>query len=155
MFGEDDYAASLPRLAAELGVAERVELCGFVEDVAGVLASTDVLIHASLLPEPFGQVVLEALGAGCAVVVPDAGGPAEIVTDGVDGLRYALGDRAALAAALRRLAVEPELRAALGAAGERTASAYTPAALAPRLLAAWEDARRAGPWHRMRRHRGG
>jgi glycosyltransferase involved in cell wall biosynthesis len=153
MFGEDEYAASLSRLAAELGVAERVELCGFVEDVAGVLADTDVLIHASLDPEPFGQVVVEALGAGCAVVVPDAGGPAEIVTDGVDALLYPIGDRAALAAALRRLAEQPELRAALGTAGERTAAAYTPTALAPRLLEAWDDARRRGPWHRLRARR--
>jgi glycosyltransferase involved in cell wall biosynthesis len=154
MFGEDEYAASLPRLAVELGVAGRVELLGFVDDVAGVLAGTDVLIHASLDPEPFGQVVIEAMGAGCAVVVPDAGGPAEIVTDEVDALLYPLGDRLALAAALRRLAEQPELRAALGAAGERTAEAYTPVALAPRLLEAWGEARRVGPWHRLRGRRG-
>jgi glycosyltransferase involved in cell wall biosynthesis len=141
LFGEDDYAASLPGLAERLGVADRVHLDGFVDDVAAILCDTDVLVHASTEPEPFGQVVVEALGAGCAVVVADRGGPAEVVTDGVDGVHYAMGDRDALAAALRRLAGDPALRDRLSAAGEATAAAYTPEALAPRLLEAWARAR--------------
>jgi glycosyltransferase involved in cell wall biosynthesis len=148
MFGEEAYAESLPELAVSLGVADRVEFCGFVDDVAGVLGATDVVVHASVLPEPFGQVVIEAMGAGCAVVVADAGGPAEVVTDGVDGVLYPMGDRAALAAALRRLAGHAELRARLGAAAARTAAAFTPDALAPGLLAVWGEARG------RRRHRG-
>lgn len=150
LFGEDDYAATLAPLAASLGVAALVYFDGFVDDVAGVLADTDVVIHASLDPEPFGQVVIEAMGAGCAVLVADAGGPSEIVTDGVDGLLYARGDRAALAAVLRRVASDPALRAALGTAAAHAATAYTPSALAPRLLAAWDEARGRG-WRARRR----
>ena len=142
LFGEDEYAASLPPLAASLGVSGRVELRGFVDDVAGLLGESDVLVHASLDPEPFGQVVVEALGARCAVLVADAGGPAEIVTDGVDGLLYAMGSRLALAAGMRRLADDPALRVRLADAGVVTAAAYTPEALAPLLLAAWNEARR-------------
>ena len=104
-----------------------------------------------MLAEPFGQVVIEALGAGCAVVVPDVGGPAEVVTDGVDGLVYPIGDRDALVAAVRRLAGDPGLRRSLGDAGVRTAAAYTPAALAPRLLDAWGEAIARGPWRAGRR----
>jgi len=141
LFGEGDVAASLVDVAARRGVGDRVVVCGFVEDVAAELAATDVLIHASLQPEPFGQVVVEAMGAGCAVVVADAGGPAEIVTEGVDGLRYPMGDRVALADTLRRVGGDPELRARLGAAAAATAAAYTPDALAPGLLEAWQAAR--------------
>jgi glycosyltransferase involved in cell wall biosynthesis len=144
MFGEDDYAATLAPLAERLGVADRVELLGFVDDVASVLARTDVLVHASIDPEPFGQVVIEALGAGCAVVVPDEGGPAEVVTDGVDGLWYRRGDRTALATALRRLAEDPATRERLAARGVVTAQAYAPSAVAPRLVAAWQEARDKG-----------
>lgn len=154
MFGEDRYADSLAPLAAALGVADRVSLCGFVDDVASVLAATDVLVHSSVEAEPFGQVVVEAMGAGCAVLVADAGGPAEVVTDGVDGLTYAMGDAVALSAAMRRLAGDPALRASLGTAAVATATAYTPAALAPRLLAAWEQAVARGP-ARHRRERAG
>ncbi|HEV3212300.1 MAG TPA: glycosyltransferase [Acidimicrobiales bacterium] len=141
LFGEGDVAAALAALAERRGVGERVVVRGFVDDVAGELAATDVLIHASTEPEPFGQVVIEAMGAGCAVVVADAGGPAEVVTDGVDGVLYPMGDRAALAVALRRLAGDAELRARLGVAAARTAAAYTPDALAPGLLAVWAEAR--------------
>jgi glycosyltransferase involved in cell wall biosynthesis len=144
MFGDDDYADTLAPLAERLGVADRVTFLGFVDDVATVLARTDVLVHASIDPEPFGQVVLEALGAGCAVVVPDEGGPAEVVTDGLDGLWYRRGDRTALAATLRRLADDPATRERLAAHGVVTAQAYTPSAIAPRLVAAWQEARGKG-----------
>ena len=141
LFGEDAYAESLGPLADSLGVGDRVVLAGFVDDVAAVLAGTDILVHASTDPEPFGQVVVEAMGAGCAVLVADAGGPAKTVTDGVDGIRYAMGDRQALATAMRRLAEDPATRARLGAAARVTAAAYTPAALAGPLLDAWAQAR--------------
>lgn len=137
LFGEDTYADSLPALAASLGVASRVSFEGFVEDVADVLAATDVLVHSSTLPEPFGQTVLEGMGAGCAVVVADRGGPRELVTDGVDGLHYPMGDADALSACLSSLGADPSLRARLASAALSTARAYTPEALAPRLLDAW------------------
>lgn len=137
LFGEDEYAAGLPRLAEELGVADRVRFDGFVEDVAGVLGQTDVFVHSARSPEPFGQVVVEAMGAGCAVVVANRGGPADVVTDGFDGLQYGMDDEGQLAACLRRLADDPELRERLGAAARETARAYLPEQLAPLLLDAW------------------
>lgn len=115
LFGEDRYAAWLPRLAAALGVADRVTFLGFVDDVPGELARLDVLVHASTVPEPWGQVVLEGMAAGLPVVASGAGGPAELVTDGVDGLLVAPGDPAALRAALRELQ-RAELRERLGGA---------------------------------------
>jgi glycosyltransferase involved in cell wall biosynthesis len=154
LFGEEEFAASLRARAESLGVAGRVEFRGFVDDIASVLADTDVLVHSSRIPEPFGQVVIEAMGSGCAVLVPDEGGPAEVVTDGVDGVTYAMGDVVALSKALRRLADDPALRARLGEAAARTASGYTPEALAPRLLAAWSSAATRGRRARRRRRHG-
>jgi glycosyltransferase involved in cell wall biosynthesis len=152
LFGEEAFASSLPARAAALGIEGQVEFPGFVDDVAAVLQATDVLVHCSRIPEPFGQVVIEAMGAGCAVLVPDQGGPAEVVTDGVDGVHYAMGDLASLSKALRHLAGDDELRSRLGAHAVATAAAYTPQALAPRLLEAWRTAvagsRRT---HRLRR----
>jgi glycosyltransferase involved in cell wall biosynthesis len=153
LFGEDDYAASLPKLAEHLGIAAQVRFEGFVDDVAGVLADTDVVVHSSRDPEPFGQVVLEAMGAGCAVLVADQGGPASLVTDGVDGLHYAMGDTDALASALRRVSDDASLRQRLGSAATGTAARFTPEALAPRLLEAWEAAIARTPVRRARRRR--
>ncbi len=60
------------------------------------------------------------------MVATDAGGPAEIITDGVDGLLVPPGDVDALAAALRRLLDDAELRARLGAAGVKRAEDFSP-----------------------------
>ncbi len=133
MFGETDFADSLPRLAQELGIADRVEFTGFVDDVAAQLARMDVLVHCSTVPEPFGQVVIEGMAAGIPVIAADAGGPAEILTDGVDGVLTPLGDEPALSAALRRLSGDPNEAARIGSAGLESSRRYSPESIARQL----------------------
>jgi glycosyltransferase involved in cell wall biosynthesis len=152
LFGEG-VEADLRQAAQRLGVADRVVFTGHVDDVASVLAGLDVLVHASTVPEPFGQVVVEGMCAGLAVVASDAGGPAEVVRHGADGLLTPPGDVTALAAALRRLADDPGLRRRLGAAARERAGDFAPS----RSAAALEDAyravlrrRRRGPRRRAR-----
>ncbi len=135
LFGEERYETDLRRLAAKLGIADRLEMTGFREDVAAELADLDVLVHASVIPEPFGQAVVEGMAAGLPVVATEAGGPAEVITHGVDGLLVPPGDRAALAGALRSLGNDPELRARLGAAARQRARAYEPLPIATRVVA--------------------
>jgi glycosyltransferase involved in cell wall biosynthesis len=133
LFGEHDYERELHELAERLDIAERVEFIGFKEDVAAELASFDILVHASTIPEPFGQVVLEGLAAGKAVVAAGAGGPTEIITHGRDGLLYEPGDADALAAALTTLAADPALRGRLGHAGVIRSQDFAPDAIAAEL----------------------
>lgn len=135
LFGTDDYASSLHDLADRLGIADRVEFRGFRDDVPAELGRLDVLVHASVEPEPFGQVVVEGMAAGLPVVAAAPGGPAEIVEHGETGLLYPMGDRDALAQALRRLAGDPELRARLGDAGRRAAARYAPEPVAAEVRA--------------------
>jgi glycosyltransferase involved in cell wall biosynthesis len=142
LFGEDDYAASLRDLASELGVSDRVEFVGFVPAVGTELARLDVLVVPSLVPEGFGLTVIEGMAAGLPVVAPDAGGPADIVTDGVDGVLVPPGDAVALASALRRLASDPPTRQRLGDAARRRAADFTPARSAAALGAALRTAAR-------------
>lgn len=114
-FGEEPYRAQLEKLAAELGVA--AEFTGHVDDPAEYLTAADILVHCSVLPEPFGQVVVEGMAAGCAVVAATPGGPAEIIRTGIDGLLVPGGDVAALTAALETLLHDPADRARLAIAG--------------------------------------
>lgn len=134
LFGEGAYEDELRALVSTLGLAGRVEFRGFRPDVGAELTRLEVVVHASTLPEPFGQVVVEAMAAGRAVVVPDAGGPAEIVRHDIDGLLYPMGDQAALAQALRRLATDADLRRRLGEAARCSASRYLPEAVASQVL---------------------
>jgi glycosyltransferase involved in cell wall biosynthesis len=128
------YAEGLRVLAGELGIADRVEFRGFSEDVAGELGQIDILVNASTTPEGFGQVVVEGMAAGCAVVASAAGGPAEVITDGVDGLLYRPGDVEGLAQVLVRLAADPPLRSRLGAAARQRASDFTPERAAGKVM---------------------
>ncbi len=139
MFGEEDFERELGSLAQELGIAARVEFRGFREDIWRELGSLDVLVHASLIPEPFGQVVLEGMAAGLPVLAPDAGGPAEVIDDGSTGTLFPRGDADALAAAMRALAQDPERRRRLGEAAREAAGAYRPQLLAGRFEQAYAE----------------
>ena len=110
MFGDDAYAASLAALARELGVDGRVDLPGFQADVPAELAEMDVLVHASVIPEPFAQVVVEWMAAGLPVVAADVGGPDEVVEHGRTGFLTPPGDVCALAEQLRELRDDPAAR---------------------------------------------
>lgn len=138
LFGEHDYERGLHEQARALRISERVDFIGFVEDIATELRSLHVLVHASLIPEPFGQVVVEGLAAGTPVIAARAGGPAEIITDGVDGLLYDPGSPDALAAALLRIVDDDELRERLIRAGRERARAYAPEPIARELEAVYE-----------------
>jgi glycosyltransferase involved in cell wall biosynthesis len=126
LFGEEGYERSLRALVGQLGLGDRVELRGFCENVAGELAEVDALVHASVIPEPFGRVIVEGMAAGLPVVAAGAGGPDEIVTDGVDGLLYPPGDVDELAATLRRVSTDMALAERLGRAAVERARIFSP-----------------------------
>jgi glycosyltransferase involved in cell wall biosynthesis len=128
MFGGEDerYAAGLVDLVGELGIADRVDFRGFRDDVSAELAGMDVMVHASTVPEPFGQVVVEGMACGLAVVASAAGGPLEIITPGIDGELFPPGDVEHLASLLVELDADPARRARLGKAGIRRSLDFRP-----------------------------
>ena len=120
LFGHEDHLDELQRRAAELGVADQVDFLGHVNDVDALIAHWDLAVQASTRPEPLGQNVLQYLAAGRAVIAVDEGGPAEWITDGVNGLLVPPRDPATLAAALSRLDSDAALRSRLAAAAAAT-----------------------------------
>ncbi|WP_299954897.1 glycosyltransferase [uncultured Modestobacter sp.] len=134
LFGEDDYLASLTRLIADLGLADKVVLVGQVDDTTPWLHRAHLMVHASVLPEPFGQVIVEAMAAGTPVIATNAGGPAEIITAGVDGLLVEPGNVNALTTAISQLHGSPDDRESMIRAARETAAQYRLAAIAPRVL---------------------
>jgi len=121
VMGDPAFADGLRARAGRL--AAGIEFAGQVE-VAPYLASADVLVHCSRRPEPFGQVVVQGLAAGLAVLAPDAGGPAEILAPLAADALYPQDDAAALAAAILRLARDRALLRRLAVAGPGIAAAY-------------------------------
>lgn len=93
-------------------------------DVADLLRASDVMVHASTAPEPFGLVLVEAMAMGTPVIASNVGGPTEILDEG-SGILVAPGDPAPLAAALQRLAGDSLLRERLVAGGPRRALMFS------------------------------
>lgn len=122
----------LRRLAGTLGLGAAVELTGPVSPIEPEFARASILAVASDL-ESFGMTIVEAMRVGVPVVSTDCPlGPAEIITDGVDGRLVPPGNAAALAAALCELIEDDEGRRAMGKAALETARRYDPGALARR-----------------------
>lgn len=94
----------------ELGLAAQVHCLGFEKNPAEVLNSIDVLVHASVKPEPFGRVILEAMACGVPVVATKIGGVLELIEDEKSGLLYAPEDVGQLTHQTNRLLNSSELR---------------------------------------------
>ena len=111
--GEVPYEAELRARAALPSLAGRVHMLGPRDDVPRLIMACDVVVHPSVLAEPFGRVLVEAMLAGRPVVATDAGGVPEVVTDGETGVLVPPGDARALGDALESLRREPARTAAL------------------------------------------
>jgi glycosyltransferase involved in cell wall biosynthesis len=116
LVGEGPERPGAEALIRRLGLAHSVSLLGDREDVPQLLAASQVFV-LSTRSEGLPVSILEAMAAGLPVVATGVGGVPELVVDGETGLLVRPGDPAALAAALRRLLEDPELRRKLGAAG--------------------------------------
>jgi phosphatidylinositol alpha 1,6-mannosyltransferase len=103
------------------------------EELAALYASLDVFAHSGPY-ETFGQTLQEAAASGLPVLAPAAGGPLDLVQDGVTGYLVRPEDPAALTAGVARLAADPAARAAFGAAGRRRVLGRSWAALTQELV---------------------
>jgi glycosyltransferase involved in cell wall biosynthesis len=143
--GDGPEREPLARLAAELGVADRVELAGQLPHETALARARAA--HVFVMPsidEAFGVVYVEAMAAGLpAIGARGEAGPQEIAAAG-DGLRLvAPGDVEALAAEIEGLIAEPEYAKDLGeAARETVRRAFTWEACGRATVAAYEDALR-------------
>ncbi len=132
---EPRYEAQLRQRIDALGLAERVTLAGFQQDIPLWMQAMDVVVHASD-NEPFGIVVIEAMALGKPVVAGACGGPAEVITDGLNGLLAPFGNAPALAAAVVRYLDNPVFAAECGARARLRAADFTEERYAANLVSA-------------------
>jgi glycosyltransferase involved in cell wall biosynthesis len=106
------------------GLAPAVTFAGFQEDVPRWMQAMDIIVHAADR-EPFGIVVVEAMALGKPVVAGAAGGPAEVITPGVDGQLAPYADAAAIARCIGRFIDDTDFAARCGAAARRRAQDFS------------------------------
>jgi glycosyltransferase involved in cell wall biosynthesis len=117
--GNECHVDELRRRAQDAGIGDRFEITGDIEDVAAATAALDIAVMPSVVPEPFGNVVMEAMCLGKPVIASTNGGGREQIEDGVTGFLVAPGDANALARALATLLADPERARVMGEAGRR------------------------------------
>jgi glycosyltransferase involved in cell wall biosynthesis len=106
---EKIYFEELQYLVKELGLSNNVIFAGFRSDVPLIMASSDVIVHSSTEPEPFGRVIVEGMLAGKPVIATAAGGVLDIIHDQVTGLLVPIKNPKAMAEAIQYLLKNPKL----------------------------------------------
>jgi glycosyltransferase involved in cell wall biosynthesis len=113
--GQQDYFDRCRALAAELGVADRIEFWGYIPDPERAFLESDVALMCSR-HEAMGRVTAEAMSACRPVIGFDSGGTTELIDPGRTGLLYR-GGAAELAACMAHYVAAPELAWQHGQAG--------------------------------------
>ena len=120
--GNDVYLGELENYVQGQHLSEVVHFHGRIQqdELIDRYDCSDLLLVPSLWQEPFGLVVVEAMARGLPVIASNLGGPAEILTHGVDGLLVEPGNEQELAAAIRLLLNDPAKRAHMGRSARDT-----------------------------------
>jgi len=109
----------LETLAVALGIADRIQFTGWLDDPESCFADCDVVVFPSRWQEPFGLSGAEALAHGVPVVAFDTGGVREWLDDGRGGFVVPEKDLQAMADKLDTLASDSALRREMGENGRR------------------------------------
>lgn len=142
VYGDGGEAAKLRTMVHELGLAGQVLLMGGFSPIESEWAKGAIAVVTSSA-ESFGMTLVEAMRCGLPVVSTDCPvGPREIITHGEDGLLVTNGDAAAVAAGLRTVMADGDLRRSMAAAALRNSARYDPAVIAARYVELFETAAR-------------
>lgn len=102
LIGEGEEEDNLRRLAADLGITDRVRFIGWTMDPGPYLSACDVMVIPSR-HEPLGNVVLEAWAVGKPIVSTASEGPSWLIDDNVNGLIVPIDDHEGVGKAIDRL----------------------------------------------------
>lgn len=119
LFDEHKYDEEIRQLPKKLGIENLVEFTGFCSDIEEVIEGLDLVVHASMTGEPFGQVIIEGMAAGKPVVATNGGGVPEIVEDGSTGILVPMGDVQAMADAICEILADPVRAREMGIRGRQ------------------------------------
>ena len=120
-----EYAASLQAFVEREGLGTSVQFVGSRQDVPDFVNASDICLHASVIPEPFGLVILEAMALGKPLLAAGTGGPAEILTP-ESGVLFDPNRPDELAAAFTRLVPDQQARERLGRAALARVERFSP-----------------------------
>lgn len=138
------YLNEIRKIISDSGFGDRFTLTGYRADVEQLYFAMDIIVHASIEPEPFGMVVPEGMAARKPVIAADAGGPSEVIESGVDGILVPPGDVEKLSVAILDLADDPLKRKRIGERGyQKAKTRFTIEAAAQQVEEVYSNLRRS------------
>jgi len=117
--GNEDHLVRLHELIREKNLEDKIFFTGDIEEVRDIYAAFDITVVPSVLPEPFGRVVMESMAAGTPVVGSRCGGIPEQIVDGLTGLLFNPGHEEDLARTLAQLMTDKVTLLRMGKEGQR------------------------------------
>ena len=97
----------IKNLTKELNLTKQVIFTGEREDILQIMTASDVIVHSSSNPEPFGRVIVEGMLSKKPVIATAVGGVPEIIRNGVAGILIPPGNKGAMRNAMLELAENP------------------------------------------------
>lgn len=135
-----EYEVRLRQWVADQGLESAVVFTGYIAKVAPLYEICDIVVHASIEPEPFGLVIVEAMSAGAAVIASPLGAAPEILEHGVTGLLADPRSTEQLVAALKSLLGNSQERQRIALAGKAHArTKYAPQRFAQSVDALYQE----------------
>jgi glycosyltransferase involved in cell wall biosynthesis len=124
--GDQPYKQELDALIRDAGIGANVRFTGYQADPSSFVNLMSIVIHASIVPEPFGMVVLEGMAQRKPMIGSRAGGVVEMVVEGQTGYTFPPGDYEELARRLNELLADPNRARQMGEAGyQRLIDSFT------------------------------
>ncbi|MBF0308240.1 MAG: glycosyltransferase family 4 protein [Magnetococcales bacterium] len=135
--GQEKSLRRYKRMAARLGLKDRVRFAGAQPDVGPFYGAADAFVLPSLY-DPFANAVLEAMACGLPVITSRKCGAVDLIADGENGYLVDALDETALALAMTRLH-DGALREKMGRKSRETVLPLSFAAMGEKLLALYEE----------------
>ena len=123
LIGDGPDRSAAEHLALRLGVADRVHFLGKQDNVNELLPLADLMLMPSEM-ESFGLAALEAMACSVPTIATRVGGVPELVTDGINGLLFQVGDIEGMASAAIDLLRDDERLKQMARAARTTATDY-------------------------------
>lgn len=116
---EQGYKERIYKKTSSLNLSGVIMFTGFRDDIGDIMNDSDVIVHASIKPDPLPTVIIEAMSAGKPVVATNVGGVPELVVDKESGFIVPPKDADAMAEAISKLLDSHILREKMGIEGKR------------------------------------
>jgi len=139
LIGDGPDRSTAEWLAHSLGIHDRIHFLGKQDRVSELLPLADLMLMPSEM-ESFGLAALEAMACQTPAIATRVGGVPELITDGVDGLLFPVGDVEAMASASVALLMQPERHEEMSKAARKTAQdRFCSTRILPRYISFYES----------------